>query len=351
VAGAALLAGLLALAVWQVRRLPEAQAMAEAQAAERERDDLTALRRSLDRLDRAPTDPVAAQVAARALTHLHFPDEAEPYYEQAQRAGGLTTNDLQERAFALTLANRLDPAARVYEAILKLKPDDPLALRRLATVRFQQARYRDALALAERLERLPGQAVVGAAMIGTVQHEQKHADRAVVAYERVLQLDPELRELPLPAPLFWTNLSSDLIVAGQPGKARLHLERELARRRDPRQMDLLGVAHQWEGDMVEAERCYRQAAEWNPQLAPAWLHLGKLLLQPARGQTEEAIAHLKKAAELEPESVEAPYTLSLAFRRLRRQDEADRYQKLADELRRQAPPAATGMSEMPGQAP
>ncbi|HEV3167737.1 MAG TPA: hypothetical protein VGZ22_27280 [Isosphaeraceae bacterium] len=336
--------GLVALTVWQAGRAP---ALAEAQAAEREHDYLTALRRAVDRLDRAPNDPVASLVAARCLTQLQFVDQAEPYYERAQRAGILKLEDNQKRALGLTMANRLEPASTLYEQILKNDPDNPTALRRFAALRISQARYRDALNLAGRLTQLPGQAVIGYALIGTIEHEQKHADRAVAANKKVLELDPELRQVPVPSTLFWTQFANDLIVSGQPREARRHLKRELALRSDPVQMDLLGSALQWEGELDKAEECYRQAIEWDPNLGPAWLHMGRLLMQPQINKTEEAVTYLKRAVELDPASFEAPYTLSLAYRRLRRKEDADRYQRLAEELKRKGPPTPGGMGEMP----
>jgi tetratricopeptide (TPR) repeat protein len=346
-AAALALIGLVALALWQASPV----ALVEAQAAGRAGDPVTALRRAMDHLDRAPRNADAALVAARALSRLQFPDRAEPYYAQARRSGLLGLDDLQARALALTQANRLDEAVAAYEEILKSQPDEPLALRRLATVRYSQMRLREAQALAERLAQIPGQAVVGYTLLGSIQHEQKHPERAAAAYERALALDPELRTVPLPPQIFLTNLAQDLIAAGQPARAREILLRVLAGNRDAVQMDLLGLAYQSEGALDDSERCYRRAAEWDPKLFSAWLHLGRLLMQPNQNRPDDAIACLKRAEELAPTSFEPPYSLSLAYRRLGRDDEAERYQKRTEDLRRQQGAPATGMGVMPGQAP
>jgi tetratricopeptide (TPR) repeat protein len=327
--------GLLAITMWHVMRSSGLPSYEDGQPRA---VYVSALQRALDRLNRRPGDARAARLAALCLTQLRFAREAEPYYAKARQAGLLGLDDLQARALGMTEINLLEEATTAYEEILKDHPDDPTALRRLAAVRISQARFREALPPAERLSRQPGQEVVGFALIGTVEHEQKHPDRAVAAFERVLSLDPELRRLPLPLDIFWTYFAEDLIDSGQPAKARRILSRVLSRREDPVQMNLLGLAFQSEGRNEEAERWFRKAVELDPTLSRGWLHLGRLLMQPPGNRWDEAIPYLKRAAELSPKSFEPLYSLSMVYRYLRKKDEADRYRKLADQLRPAQPP-------------
>jgi tetratricopeptide (TPR) repeat protein len=331
--------GLLACTVWRGTRF---DALNEAIAAERAHDDQTALRRALDHLNRWPADGRAARIAARALTRLHFPDRAEPYYQVARRLGPLGLDDLHARALSLAEAHQLDRAVAAYDELLRDHPNDPRALQRLAAIRYAQLRWKDALALAERLTQVPGQEVPAWGLVGSIEHEQKHPDRAAAAYERVLVLDPELRLLPLPRQLFWTNLARDLIDSGQPAQARRYLSKALAERPDPTQTDLLGLAYQYEGALDEAERAFRGAIALDAELFPAWLHLGRLLLQPQGDRVSEAVEILQKAAALAPDSFEPPYSLSLAYRRLGRDAESEEYRKRSESLRKQIKPRAAG---------
>jgi tetratricopeptide (TPR) repeat protein len=330
----------LAFTAWRGTR---SDALSEAIAADRARDDKTALRRALDHLDRWPSDGRAARIAARALERLHYPEQAEPYYQVARRAGLIGLEDLHARALALAEANRLDQAAAAYEELLRDHPDEPRALQRLSAIRYAQTRWKEALALAERLARVPGQEVPAWGLVGSIEHEQKHPDRAAAAYERVLALDPELRLLPLPRPLFWTNLARDLIDSGRPAQARQYLTKALAERPDATQTDLLGLAYQCEGSLDLADRAFRRAIALDANLFPAWLHLGRLLLQPQRGPLSEAVEILQKAASLAPESFEPPYSLSLAYRRLGRDSESEEYRERAESLRKQNKAPAGGM--------
>jgi tetratricopeptide (TPR) repeat protein len=293
-------------------------------------------------LSRRPTDARAARIVARALYRLHFAEQAEPYYQLAQRAGLVELDDLHLHALGLAERHQLDQAAEAYDGILRAHKGDARALQRLAAIRYAQSRWKDALALAERLARVPGQEVPAWGLIGSIEHEQKHPERAAAAYEHVLALDPELRVLPLPRPLFWTNLARDLIDSGQPEKARGYLAKVLAKRPDATQTDLLGLAYQCEGTFDQAEDAFRRAITLDAKFFPAWLHLGRLLLQPPRERASDAVEILQKAATLAPDSFEPPYSLSLAYRRLGRDAESEEYRKRSESLRKQTQPPAAG---------
>jgi Flp pilus assembly protein TadD len=60
--------------------------------------------------------------------------------------------------------------------------------------------------------------------------------------------------------------------------------------------------------------------EINPNLYEARIAVGRTLI--ARGQPSEAITHLRRAAELAPGNPEPHYQLSVAYRRLGRDDAA-----------------------------
>jgi predicted Zn-dependent protease len=63
----------------------------------------------------------------------------------------------------------------------------------------------------------------------------------------------------------------------------------------------------------EALAAFDTAVRLNPDLAPARLQLGKLLVE--RGDVRQAIVHLERAVALEPDSAAPAYSLALAYRR------------------------------------
>jgi Flp pilus assembly protein TadD len=80
------------------------------------------------------------------------------------------------------------------------------------------------------------------------------------------------------------------------------------------------VLKQGDGKIDEGLRELTRALEINPNLYEARVAIGRTLV--ARGQPSEAIAHLRRAAELAPGNPEPHYQLSLAYRRLGQDDAA-----------------------------
>jgi tetratricopeptide (TPR) repeat protein len=322
------LAGLAALTAWHAAR---PTALGEAEAAYARHDWVTALRRASDRLEHWPPSARAALVAARCLSQLDFAGLAEPDY---RRAGRLGPDDLHIRAYGLVRANQRERAVQAYQEILAERPRDVLALRRLAGVLLSQRRLREAADLADRLIAIPEGTVIGFTLSGVVHHRRSEPEDAVVAFERVLALDPDLRAMPLrPPKLFWAYLAQDLLAVGRASDARRYLTRALAGRDDAVLMILLGQAYSEEAKPEEAEQCWRRATTWDPKLPIGWLSLGRLALH--RNRLGEAVSLLERAASLAPASYEPVYSLSLAHRHLGHTAEAERLRRQAERLRDQ----------------
>ena len=204
-----LLIGLLALTGWNVTR---SNGLDQARQAYARGDLVACLQRTLDHLSRRPWSREAALLAARCLSRLDFPDAAESYYH---RAGPLSLDDLQIRAYGLVRGNHRQQAIQAYEEILARWPDNVTALRRLAAVQLSENNIPQLESLADRLIQSPGGAAIGYTLQGVVAHNDRNYERAVTAFEHVLELDPELRVMPLPRSLFWSNLADDLIKIGR----------------------------------------------------------------------------------------------------------------------------------------
>jgi tetratricopeptide (TPR) repeat protein len=290
-----------------------------------------ALQRSLDHLSCSPHDPRAARIAALCLSKLDYAAGAEPYYRIARDAGSLGPDDLFVRGLGLARGNSRDQAVEAFQEVLRLRPDDAAALQRLAAVYYSQSRYKEVLAAAQRLARAPDGGVAGYALIGIVFHDEHKVDEAIAAYEKVLQLDPDLSRLSYPADLFYTDLSEDLLEAGRPAEARRYLSRALAMKDDAVLMDLLGTAYRLDGQPENAALCWKKAAEWDPRFYRAWLNLGMLALESDR--LAEATEALGKAHELAPDMLAPAYQLSLVHKRAGRAIDAERYRGKADVIR------------------
>ncbi len=326
---------LVASAAWFATRFDP---LGRASAAYGRRQYPAALKAARDHLGRFPGDRSASLMAARCLTRLGRPGEAEAHYH---RAGPLEIDDMQDRAYGLVQSGDPEGAAAVYEQLLARRPDDVTALKRLAAVRMGRKEWRATLELVDRLIAIPSEEVAGLTLAAIAHHESKHYQQAVEAGRRILALDPTLKRMPLPRALFWNNLALDLMAMGRAEEARAYLEEALAGSEDAALMELLGLTYSHLGMTDEAERCWRQAESWDPDNADVCLDLGRLAM--SHRSWDEAIGFFKRAAGRSTDAVEPLYNLSQAYRMRGDRDEAERYRRLADHRRRSLPPRGGGM--------
>ena len=97
-----------------------------------------------------------------------------------------------------------------------------------------------------------------------------------MAFGRVVELDPELRSMPLPKAVFWGTYADDLLGVSRPTDVIRLLSRALGESPDAGTLELMGRAHLSLSQFDEAERCWKRALELNPNLFPVHLHLGRL---------------------------------------------------------------------------
>jgi tetratricopeptide (TPR) repeat protein len=347
------MAGLVALvltvligrAAWNersVRRL-----VADSRAAMAQGRWPAAIRSAAEALKRSPNDPRASLALAVALTRAGRPLQAEPYYRQA---AALAPDVQRRRAEALLEAGRNDLAAEVYAEILRRDPADAEALRRLASLRLAEQRWDEALDLAGRLISRPDTELVGQAIAAMAHHDmatRKLASpaAAIAGFQRILELDPELREVPIrPARQFWDYLARDLLAEGRTAEARESLERGMRQEEDAGLVELLARTYWDEGRIREAERLWQWARELDPRSSDPLIGLGRVAL--ARKQYDEAAQYFREAAARAPGSIVPLENLARALVLNGSKDEARSVRQRLESLRRsretadQSPPAA-----------
>ena len=318
------LVGLLSVTAWNLTR---STAVLEARRAYARGDLALGLARSLDHLDRQPWSGEAALIAANCLSRLDYSAVAEAYY---RRAGSLGLNDLQTRAYALARGPHPELAIPAYNEILARSPQNVTAMRRLAGVLLALNKGEELLELAQRLDQSPSGAVIGATVRGVVHHNDKIPQQAVAAFERVLELDPELQEMPLPRNLFWSQLADDLISSGRIDDARHYLARALSNTPDAKLLNYLGQTYFLQGMLDDADRCFRQAAETANTDHAAYVNLAKVAIQ--RHDQQEALKQLNHA-RCSPRRYSVLYTLASVYRQLGRTAEAKQVEASLEQLR------------------
>jgi tetratricopeptide (TPR) repeat protein len=321
----AILIALSALTVWNVTR---SDALEAARRSYTRGDLAVCLQHSLDHLRRQPWSGEAALLAAHCLNRLDYAEQAEAYY---QRSGALPLGDLQIRAYGLVRGRHPEHAIPVFKEILDRSPGNVSAMRRLAAVLLAENRTDELIELADRLDRTSDGAVIGSTLRGVAYHDDKNPQQAVVAFRRVLELDPELRQTPLARNLFWSHLADDLADSGRLEEARQVLTQALAKDPDPSLLNRLGQTCFLQGDLEGAERYFRQAADLAPTQYEAFVGLAKLAIQ--RQDRQEALKQLNRARELAPQGQSVLYSLVSVYRQLGRTAEADQVQQTLTHLR------------------
>lgn len=142
-------------------------------------------------------------------------------------------------------------------------------------------------------------------------------DEANAAYEKALQLDPELFEARL-------NLGILLLDMKDAPAALPHLEKAAAlKTSDPRAHLYLGRALASGGETAKAQSEFRQALQLDPKLAPAASGLGQTALD--QNQYAEAASAFQQALALDPGLAEAELGLAYASEGLAQQPEAEKH--------------------------
>jgi tetratricopeptide (TPR) repeat protein len=298
-----------------------------------------ALRLALDHLDRRPWDAPAARIAALCLSRLDYPDPAESYY---RRAGDLGLDDSLVRAYAIVRSNARERAIDACTALAQRWPNDPRPLRILGGIYMSRRQYNEALDVATRLIAVPGGAIDGHRMAGTLQHKLETPEAAVAELEAVLRLDPELKSTPSELRSdFFSMLASDLLAMGQAERAVECLGTELALRGDPVLRTWLGKAYYQLGDFEKARQCWERSIEVDPQLGVSWLELGRLALSENR--LPEARAALETAQGFAPTDSEVLFSLRNVYQRLGLRDEAEAIRQRENDVKKRSAPTSRGM--------
>jgi len=308
--------------------LSRSSGLEDAERASTLGDFETCLARALDHLDRNPWSQRAALLAARCLSRLDRVEQAEIYY---RRAGKLDLPDLQLRAYAIARGPHPAQAVAAFKEILERSPNQVSAMRRLAAVELALSDRAALKELADRLDRAPEGQVLGATLRGVVHHNEKNHELACEDFLKVLKIDPELKEMPLPRAFFFGQLAEDLIASGRIDEAREQLLKAVAIRPEASLFNWIGHCYLLQGKLDEASDFFHKAVEADPTLHGAWVNLGKLELQ--RNRPEKALAALERARSITPNSYAVLYNLSVIYRRLGKPDQAEIVQNALRELR------------------
>jgi len=240
------------------------------------------------------TDPLAQfKALARYLTRYLGPDQP-----------ALAT-EVEARLTALTASADLDVRALALASLHWTRGSEPEMHRFLI----------DALATAGgEQDALRRRWVLALSFLGDEARRQADGERAVLAYQKALELLPEDARL-------LGAIGAALNQDGAYLPALTYLERSLAVNPDHALTRVnLGIAQAALGDVAAATETYASAARANPAEPLAFFNLGNLYLR--QSSVREAALSYERALELDPGLARGHYNLALAYIRLERLDDA-----------------------------
>jgi tetratricopeptide (TPR) repeat protein len=257
---------------WGKSRLfPEFATQASSAIARGDWDQATLLSR--DRLRKAPDDPIAWRLAARAAAHQDRDQTAVAIYNRLL-VGDIEPEDFFLLGRALGRTGQVQAALKAYEIARLGRPDHPETLYALAQLYLQEGRENAAEETGERLARQPGWEARGQLVLGTARAALNDAGGAARALERWLQLDP-LGQAAGPAPMgpFQKLLARSLLKTRRPAEARQLLANLLAHGPDAEASWLLGRSYiqeqDWDGAAALLEPSAAFRAEHFIEFEPA----------------------------------------------------------------------------------
>jgi tetratricopeptide (TPR) repeat protein len=216
-------------------------------------------------------------------------------------------NNIQSRlenAATLIRQNRIAEAEQQLNSILKMAPNDSVALNLLGTVRAQQGRLNDAENLLTRAERIDPAAVAVHMNLAFLYLLKKAPEKAISELKEVVSLEPNNIEANY-------KLARLLLSRGQTDETISVIEK--VKSTPPASavfLTLLGDAYFRKGNADKAEENYLLALAAQKNNAEAVLGLARV--SQNRGETKATLAYLSQARELAGKSPELLYKVGVA---------------------------------------
>lgn len=166
---------------------------------------------------------------------------------------------------------------------------------------------------------------------GTVLAVQGQMSKALVDFEEAVRLDPS-KDLP------FYGMVMALMQTDQTERARKVLKERLAISPDNylllyalgEMQDRVGAPPGTDLE-VEAVAALKHSIELEPNMAPSRVTLGRMLLR--RGEVDEAIVHLERALQLNPDNLSPAYQLATAYRRKGNKEKAAECQAMFEKYK------------------
>ena len=262
--------------------------------------------------------------------------------------GEVKISTLLDQAIEHHVAGRLDQAGPIYQQILKIDSNHPVALNQLGTISLQIGNFTAAVELITLATNHKPDYAEAYNNLATALLELGRAEEALANYRKAIDVKPDYinaynnlayalisqgqprqaiecynKALAINYNYFQghNNLGNALMILGQPKQAIVSYHKAISIK--PGYFEAhnnLGNAMAELSMPEKAIASYQMALKIKPDYAEAVLNLGTVLM--ATGQKEQAIAYFQKALSLKPDYAEAYFSLGKAFKDEDRLEEA-----------------------------
>ena len=211
-------------------------------------------------------------------------------------------------------SGRLPEAESIYQQVLQVDPNQPVALHMLGVIAHQVGKHDTAVDLIKKALAIKPDLAEAHNNLGSALKELGRLDEAVASIQKALDIKPDyaMAHNNLGNALKETNRLEDAIASYQ--KA-IHLtpDNETAHRN-------LGLTFQELGRLDEAVASYYKALAIKPEYAEGHNNLGNALQE--QGKLDEAVASYHKVLSIDPEYAEGHNHFGKALQELGKLDEA-----------------------------
>ena len=286
VVGIAVVSGVLWGTVWwEERPLRDSARLLE------QKDGAGALS-SVDRFLRDhPGHGPSIALKARALVQLGRAGEAIQLFD---KAGAASTEDMRAYTTACLMLEQWVQASPVLEYLLRLDPDDADLLHEVAACRAKLGQFDEAVEAASRFASIAGNEARGYLLVGILERDRGNFRKACEAWARVLQVNPDAKDLQISGDEFHLEYGKALLKLGEPAAATDRLKHSIATKPSSTAIALLGKAYSQLGKPEDAEREWRKALESNPSNETARHGLAELAMN--QSDFQGALAWLQPLA-------------------------------------------------------
>jgi tetratricopeptide (TPR) repeat protein len=258
-----------------------------------------------------PNDNLARLGSCMAVPLL-FMVLVNPFNSQAQK---ISLDKRLERAAALISEKRISEAEQQLSHILKIRPNNALALNLLGTIRAQQRKLDEAQSLFARAISADGQLIGPRLNLAYLYSLKGDQEKSISELKGVLSLDPSQPEA-------LEAVARSLLARGQIDETLRALERTT----QPEALSapllvLLGDEYLKKGNLDKAQQSYQFAVSKQSEDADAILGLAQVY--QFRGDAQNALVYLSRARKLVATSPETLYRFALVSARAGLYEEAN----------------------------